>query len=64
MIGGDRDRSTPPEELLDLYKGLRRAALCVLPHCAHAAHLESPELFNSVVGEFLVMPDAASIAGP
>ncbi|MEK7412966.1 MAG: alpha/beta hydrolase [Planctomycetota bacterium] len=57
VIGGDADRSTPPEELLGLYRSLPRAELCVLPHRAHAAHLESVDLFNSVVGQFLMTAD-------
>ncbi len=64
VIGGDSDRSTPPDELLDLYKRLRRGELCVLPGCAHAAHLERPDLFNEVVGYFLTTPRSTPGAGP
>ena len=53
VIGGDADRSTPPEELIALYRLLRHAELCVLPRCAHATHLERPDLFNEIVGRFL-----------
>lgn len=53
VIGGDADRSTPPEEMLGLYRSLPCAELCVLPHSAHAAHLERADLFNSAVGQFL-----------
>lgn len=59
VIGGDADRSTPPEELLGLYRSLPRAELCVLPHRAHAAHLEGADLFNSVVGRFLTTADSS-----
>lgn len=52
-IGGDRDRSTPANELLTLFTSLRHADLCILPRCAHAAHLERPELFASIVDRFL-----------
>lgn len=53
VIGGDSDRSTPPEELLALHRLLRDTELCILPGCAHAAHLERPDLFNSIVTRFL-----------
>ncbi|MBP8298373.1 MAG: alpha/beta fold hydrolase [Burkholderiales bacterium] len=53
VIGGDSDRSTPPDELLALRRGLPRAELCILPGSAHAAHLESTYLFNAVTGKFL-----------
>ena len=53
VIGGDRDRSTEPAEQLRLYRGLQQGRLCILPNCAHAAHLEEPELFLRLVREFL-----------
>jgi pimeloyl-ACP methyl ester carboxylesterase len=53
VIGGDRDRSTEPAEQLRLYRGLQQGRLCILPNCAHAAHLEAPELFIRLVQEFL-----------
>lgn len=53
VIGGDRDRSTEPAEQLRLYRGLQRGRLCILPNCAHAAHLEEPELFMRFIREFL-----------
>ncbi|HVJ23291.1 MAG TPA: alpha/beta hydrolase, partial [Burkholderiales bacterium] len=53
VIGGDRDRSTEPAEQLRLYRGLQRGRLCILPNCAHAAHLEEPELFIRLIKEFL-----------
>lgn len=59
VIGGDADRSTPPEELVELFSSLPHADLCILPGCAHAAHLERPEWFESMVGRFLATPDRA-----
>lgn len=53
VIGGDRDRSTELAEQLQLWRGLPRGQLCVLPNCAHAAHLEQPELFERVIARFL-----------
>ena len=58
VIGGDRDRSTDASEQLRLWRGLPQGQLCILPGCAHAAHLERPELFWSVLSRFLEEPDA------
>ena len=53
VIGGDRDRSTEPAEQLRLWRGLPNGQLCILPGCAHAAHLEVPDLFGRLVERFL-----------
>jgi pimeloyl-ACP methyl ester carboxylesterase len=53
VIGGDRDRSTEPAEQFKLWRSLPSAQLCILPNCAHAAHLEEPRLFNQILGRFL-----------
>jgi pimeloyl-ACP methyl ester carboxylesterase len=55
-ICGDRDRSTAPEEMLLLYRRLPRAQWCVLPGCAHAAHLERTDMWVEVVDRFLGAP--------
>lgn len=53
VIGGDRDRSTEPAEQLRLWRGLPAGQLCILPNCAHAAHLEVPEIFWQALARFL-----------
>jgi pimeloyl-ACP methyl ester carboxylesterase len=53
IIVGDRDRSTPLSDSLDLLEGIPGAQLCVLPGCAHGAHMERPEYFNRIVTDFL-----------
>lgn len=53
VIGGDRDRSTEPAEQFRLWRSLPSAQLCILPNCAHAAHLEQPQIFHQLVGRFL-----------
>jgi pimeloyl-ACP methyl ester carboxylesterase len=53
VIGGDRDRSTEPAEQMRLWRGLPRGELCILPNCAHAAHLEQPEVFGRLLERFL-----------
>ena len=54
VIGGDRDRSTEPAEQFRLWRGLRLGQLCILPNCAHAAHLEQPDVFHRLVSRFLM----------
>jgi len=56
VIVGDRDRSTTLTDALALWNGLSVASLCVLPNCAHGAHMERPDLFNRVVADFLTTP--------
>jgi pimeloyl-ACP methyl ester carboxylesterase len=54
ILWGEHDRSynrSQPEALL---RGIPDARLEVLPGCAHAAHLEQPDLFNRLLGDFLL----------
>lgn len=53
VVVGEYDRSTPPRESIDLWQALPGARLCILPGCAHAAHLEKPRLFDTVLADFL-----------
>ncbi len=53
VICGDGDRSTNPDCSYGLWRGIPGAQLCVLPNCAHNAHLEVPEVFNPLIGRFL-----------
>ena len=53
VICGDRDRSCPPEESLRLYRGIAGATLAIVPRAAHGVHLEYPDLFNAILGNFL-----------
>jgi pimeloyl-ACP methyl ester carboxylesterase len=54
VIMGERDRTFPIEMGVELRDAIPGAQICVLPGCAHAAHLERPDLFNRVVCEFLI----------
>lgn len=53
VIGGDRDRSYSLDEMAHLAGSIPDAQLCLLPGCAHNAHLEKPDLFNQVLAGFL-----------
>lgn len=57
IIGGDHDRSIAPHELLQLHRGIKDAQLCVAPACAHNVHLERPDLFNRILGDFLLIEE-------
>lgn len=53
VVVGDRDRSTPLSDSVVLHKGISESSLCVLPRCAHGAHMEKPHLFAAVLRDFL-----------
>lgn len=53
VIWGDHDRTYPWHQTELLWTAIPGASLAVLPDCAHAAHLEKPELFNRLLGDFL-----------
>ena len=53
VICGDSDRSTPPDQSYRLWEGISDSRLCIVPGCAHNVHLERPELFSSIVLDFL-----------
>lgn len=54
VIVGDKDRSTKPSDSVVLWEGIPGAEFCVLPNCAHGAHLENPSLFNRIVSDFII----------
>jgi pimeloyl-ACP methyl ester carboxylesterase len=54
VIVGDKDKSTKPSDSVVLWEGIPGSEFCIIPNCAHGAHLENPELFNKVVGDFLL----------
>lgn len=54
VIVGDKDRSTKPSDSVVLWEGIPDAEFCILPRCAHGAHMEKPDLFNRVVADFML----------
>lgn len=53
VVWGDLDRTYPWSQTKDLWEDLSGAHLCVLPRCAHLAHLEHAAVFNNVIAGFL-----------
>lgn len=53
VIVGDNDRSTRVSDSIILWEGIHGSQLCVIPGCAHGAHMEKPDLFNRVIADFL-----------
>ncbi len=53
VLWGDQDRTYPWSQTECLWQGIPNSSLAVVPGCAHAVHLERPEIFNSLVDGFL-----------
>ncbi len=53
VLWGDCDRTYTWQQQQQLWQGIAGARLAVIPGCAHAVHLEKPNLFNAVLADFL-----------
>lgn len=53
VLWGDHDRTYPWSQTEQLWTSIAGSSLAVIPDCAHAAHLEKPDLFNRIVEDFL-----------
>ena len=53
IIWGDGDRTYKWPQIHRLWSDIPGASLAVIPKCAHATHLEAPEIFNDCVDRFL-----------
>ena len=54
IIWGEHDRSYAWPQIEQLWRTIPAASLAVVPGCAHAVHLEKPDLFNLLLGEFIL----------
>jgi 2-hydroxy-6-oxonona-2,4-dienedioate hydrolase len=54
VICGDRDRSYGLEDTLAMARCIAASQFCVIPNCAHATHLEAPEVFTDLLATFLL----------
>lgn len=64
VIWGDQDRTYPWAQTEALWRSVPQTSLAVLPGCAHAAHMEKPQLFNLCVADFLELDAARSAPEP
>ena len=53
VLWGDGDRTYSWAQTEKLWRNIPGCQLAVLPACAHAVHMERPDLFNQLVREFL-----------
>lgn len=53
ILWGDRDRTYPWNQIQSLWQTIRNSSLAVVPGCAHAVHAEKPDLFQSLISDFL-----------
>lgn len=58
IVWGDTDRSYRWPQVEELWRKIPNAALAVIPGTSHAAHLEKPWLFQSLLDDFLNSRDA------
>lgn len=53
VICGDRDRTYSWDQTYLLWSEIPNASLSVISGCAHAVHMEKPELFNTALLDYL-----------
>jgi 2-hydroxy-6-oxonona-2,4-dienedioate hydrolase len=56
ILWGDQDRSYQWAQVESLWRSIAGASLAVLPHCSHALHLEYPQVFHTLLLDFLLGP--------
>lgn len=56
ILWGDQDRSYRWPQIHALWSEIPNIELGVIPGASHAAHMEKPKLFNSMVKDFLACP--------
>ena len=54
VLWGDNDRTYMWSQQERLWQGIKGARLSVIQGCAHAVHLEKPDLFNAVLKDYLL----------
>jgi len=63
IVWGDEDKTYPWSQIERLWRAIPDSCLAVVPGCAHAVHLEEPEIFNRLVTRFVSAPSAGQIGG-
>ncbi|WP_395091010.1 alpha/beta fold hydrolase [Vaginella massiliensis] len=54
LIWGKQDHVTPPEVAVEFHEGLPHSDLYWIDKCGHAPMMEHPDLFNQILGDWLV----------
>lgn len=52
IVHGDKDMMIKIENIVDLYKTINHAQLCILPNTTHFVFFEKPNLMNTIAIEF------------
>ncbi len=60
IVWGDQDRSYQWPQIETMWRGIANASIAVLPNCSHALHLEYPQLFHSLLLDFLMKSSSHS----
>ncbi len=58
IIVGDQDKATPPHLSERMHRGIANSQMVVLPNCGHRCHEKQPDIFNSIVSDFLQRVEA------
>lgn len=53
VIGGDRDKGTPPEMMRSITAQIAGARFALIPEAAHVSNLDNPAAFNAALAGFL-----------
>ncbi len=53
IVWGEHDRTYRWPQIEELWSKIPDASLAVIPGCSHAAHMEKPKIFNTLVEDFL-----------
>ena len=61
VLTGDEDWPCLAPSVL-MKREIPSAALAVMPNCGHTINLEDPDLFNRIVGDFIVQVDIRPLA--
>ena len=54
ILAGDRDAASSIDECVKMYKLIPNAELAIIQNADHDVYESKPELFNSIVMEFLM----------
>ena len=53
FVAGNEDTLTPPEFIKEVHQLIVGSQFILVPDCGHSVYFEAPEVFNSIVDDFL-----------